>query len=307
MTDFNIDHFLNLADAAVVPNLPAGQRPNTNAAQQRLDTSTIQAAAILNAELLQDHRGHLQSPMLSAAGSVYGDDDEDDLESLLLTPLVTPSATPGASTAFQRLQLTGVTSMDLNNISATNSISNGASTFIPSSGTGSGSKSSMNPGRFTPYPQTTTVTNGDHAVTPADLMHMSLANGDNHNNLTARRFSGPITIPSATSIPTTVDTRNLIPVLDTRLNDGLLDAQTAIAIQNYHAIQQHQHQQQQQQLQMLKGTMEMRKVNHKIAEQRRRDSIKKCFDELKEMVPHIDERNPSRLYILQKSIIFITS
>jgi hypothetical protein len=51
--------------------------------------------------------------------------------------------------------------------------------------------------------------------------------------------------------------------------------------------------------------MEIRKSNHKIAEQRRRDLIKKCFDDLRQKLPNLVEKIPSRLHILEKTLIYI--
>lgn len=45
---------------------------------------------------------------------------------------------------------------------------------------------------------------------------------------------------------------------------------------------------------------QQRKSNHKLAEQRRRDSSKKCFEALASILPNITEKTPSKLHILQK-------
>lgn len=50
---------------------------------------------------------------------------------------------------------------------------------------------------------------------------------------------------------------------------------------------------------------ELRKANHKIAEQRRRDCIKKCFEDIRDVLPNVDEAQPSKLVILQKAYEYI--
>ncbi|KAI8802536.1 hypothetical protein BJ742DRAFT_832417 [Cladochytrium replicatum] len=46
--------------------------------------------------------------------------------------------------------------------------------------------------------------------------------------------------------------------------------------------------------------VELRKTTHKQAEQRRRDSLKQCFDDLRNLLPNVTEKNPSKLHILRK-------
>ncbi|KXS19773.1 hypothetical protein M427DRAFT_429578 [Gonapodya prolifera JEL478] len=49
---------------------------------------------------------------------------------------------------------------------------------------------------------------------------------------------------------------------------------------------------------------DVRKVTHKVAEQRRRDSLRDCFERLKDALPSeslAGEKNPSKVYILRKS------
>ncbi|KAI9208075.1 uncharacterized protein BJ171DRAFT_233952 [Polychytrium aggregatum] len=51
--------------------------------------------------------------------------------------------------------------------------------------------------------------------------------------------------------------------------------------------------------------IEVRKNNHKQAEQRRRDSLKQCFEELGQVLPSLTEKNPSKVHLLKKSFEFI--
>ncbi|KAJ3416856.1 hypothetical protein HDV05_008441 [Chytridiales sp. JEL 0842] len=51
---------------------------------------------------------------------------------------------------------------------------------------------------------------------------------------------------------------------------------------------------------------EVKKAIHKEAEQRRRDSLKDCFDRLKDVLPPVDEKNPSKLVLLKKTLEYIS-
>ena len=53
------------------------------------------------------------------------------------------------------------------------------------------------------------------------------------------------------------------------------------------------------------ASLDVRKTNHKYAEQRRRDCIKQCFEDLKGVLPNLTEKNPSKLYILQKTFEYV--
>ncbi|KAJ3196966.1 hypothetical protein HK101_006827, partial [Irineochytrium annulatum] len=55
----------------------------------------------------------------------------------------------------------------------------------------------------------------------------------------------------------------------------------------------------------LSTGVEMKRTTHKQAEQRRRDSLKHCFEELKKVLPTLPEKNPSKVYLLKKSFDFI--
>ncbi|KAJ3216533.1 hypothetical protein HDU67_009318 [Dinochytrium kinnereticum] len=55
----------------------------------------------------------------------------------------------------------------------------------------------------------------------------------------------------------------------------------------------------------LSTGVELKRTSHKQAEQRRRDSLKQCFDELKKVLPTLPEKNPSKVYLLKKSFDFI--
>jgi hypothetical protein len=60
--------------------------------------------------------------------------------------------------------------------------------------------------------------------------------------------------------------------------------------------------------QELTACIEMKKNFHKQAEQRRRDSLKQCFEELKTVLPRFSEKNPSKLYLLKKCMFdFLSS
>ncbi|KAJ3344092.1 hypothetical protein HDU93_003255 [Gonapodya sp. JEL0774] len=57
------------------------------------------------------------------------------------------------------------------------------------------------------------------------------------------------------------------------------------------------------------GGGDFRKVTHKVAEQRRRDSLRNCFERLKDTLPPeslAGEKNPSKVYILRKAFDYIT-
>ncbi|TPX70874.1 hypothetical protein SpCBS45565_g01539 [Spizellomyces sp. 'palustris'] len=53
------------------------------------------------------------------------------------------------------------------------------------------------------------------------------------------------------------------------------------------------------------ASVEARRDCHKQAEQRRRDSLKQCFDELRRVLPPIHEKNPSKVVVLKKCCEFI--
>ncbi|KAI7817992.1 Myc-type, basic helix-loop-helix domain-containing protein, partial [Gamsiella multidivaricata] len=50
---------------------------------------------------------------------------------------------------------------------------------------------------------------------------------------------------------------------------------------------------------------ELRRTSHKAAEQKRRDSLKHCFDDLRNMIPSIQEKSPSKVFLLKKSFDYI--
>ncbi|OAQ30229.1 hypothetical protein K457DRAFT_55867, partial [Linnemannia elongata AG-77] len=50
---------------------------------------------------------------------------------------------------------------------------------------------------------------------------------------------------------------------------------------------------------------ELRRTSHKAAEQKRRDSLKNCFDDLRQMIPSIQEKSPSKVFLLKKSFDYI--
>lgn len=56
---------------------------------------------------------------------------------------------------------------------------------------------------------------------------------------------------------------------------------------------------------MGQSLFEIRKSNHKVAEQRRRDAIKQCFDGLRSILPNLTEKIPSRLHILEKTLLYL--
>jgi hypothetical protein len=50
----------------------------------------------------------------------------------------------------------------------------------------------------------------------------------------------------------------------------------------------------------VKSGVDVRKTNHKEAEQRRRDSMKQLFIELRDLLPSTTERNLSKIQLLDK-------
>ncbi|KAI8592096.1 hypothetical protein BDZ88DRAFT_408239 [Geranomyces variabilis] len=52
-------------------------------------------------------------------------------------------------------------------------------------------------------------------------------------------------------------------------------------------------------------TVEAKRDCHKQAEQRRRDSLKQCFEDLRTLLPPIEEKNPSKVQVLKKSCQYI--
>ncbi|KAG0090182.1 hypothetical protein BGZ93_009461 [Podila epicladia] len=55
----------------------------------------------------------------------------------------------------------------------------------------------------------------------------------------------------------------------------------------------------------LHSGIELRRTSHKAAEQKRRDSLKHCFDDLRQMIPNIVEKSPSKVFLLKKSFDYI--
>lgn len=55
----------------------------------------------------------------------------------------------------------------------------------------------------------------------------------------------------------------------------------------------------------LSQSIEQKKISHKLAEQERRDAMKQCFDDLRVILPDIVDKNPSKVFLLQKSYDFI--
>lgn len=55
----------------------------------------------------------------------------------------------------------------------------------------------------------------------------------------------------------------------------------------------------------LHSGIELRRTSHKAAEQKRRDSLKHCFDDLREMIPNIVDKAPSKVFLLKKSFDYI--
>ncbi|KAJ2030497.1 hypothetical protein IWW57_001159 [Coemansia sp. S610] len=57
----------------------------------------------------------------------------------------------------------------------------------------------------------------------------------------------------------------------------------------------------------FKSGLERRRTNHKQAEQKRRDSLKTCFQALKERLPDLDPKLVSKIYLLNRANAFIDS
>ncbi|KAG0289226.1 hypothetical protein BGZ96_007176 [Linnemannia gamsii] len=57
----------------------------------------------------------------------------------------------------------------------------------------------------------------------------------------------------------------------------------------------------------LHSGIELRRTSHKAAEQKRRDSLKHCFDDLRHMIPNIVDKAPSKVFLLKKSFDYICS
>ncbi|KAG0046396.1 hypothetical protein BGZ83_008431 [Gryganskiella cystojenkinii] len=57
----------------------------------------------------------------------------------------------------------------------------------------------------------------------------------------------------------------------------------------------------------LHSGIELRRTSHKAAEQKRRDSLKHCFEDLRQMIPNIHEKAPSKVFLLKKSFDYICS
>ncbi|KAJ1977059.1 hypothetical protein H4R35_002441 [Dimargaris xerosporica] len=55
----------------------------------------------------------------------------------------------------------------------------------------------------------------------------------------------------------------------------------------------------------LHSNLEQRRTSHKAAEQKRRDSLKRCFDHLKSKLPDLDEKLISKVYLLNKASDYI--
>ncbi|KAI9096242.1 hypothetical protein DFS34DRAFT_160193 [Phlyctochytrium arcticum] len=53
------------------------------------------------------------------------------------------------------------------------------------------------------------------------------------------------------------------------------------------------------------STVEARRDGHKQAEQRRRDSLKFCFEDLRRIMPPISEKNPSKVVVLRECCTYI--
>ncbi|KAF9989728.1 hypothetical protein BGZ75_005092 [Mortierella antarctica] len=51
----------------------------------------------------------------------------------------------------------------------------------------------------------------------------------------------------------------------------------------------------------LHSGIELRRTSHKAAEQKRRDSLKHCFEDLRQMIPNIVDKAPSKVFLLKKS------
>ncbi|KAF8950904.1 hypothetical protein BGZ46_004264 [Entomortierella lignicola] len=57
----------------------------------------------------------------------------------------------------------------------------------------------------------------------------------------------------------------------------------------------------------LHSGIELRRTSHKAAEQKRRDSLKNCFEDLRHMIPNIVDKAPSKVFLLKKSFDYICS
>ncbi|KAJ2598211.1 hypothetical protein GGF39_002739 [Coemansia sp. RSA 1721] len=57
----------------------------------------------------------------------------------------------------------------------------------------------------------------------------------------------------------------------------------------------------------FKTGLERRRTNHKQAEQKRRDSLKQCFDQLKDKLEDLDPKLVSKIYLLKKANVLIDS
>ncbi|KAJ1969389.1 hypothetical protein IWQ62_000657 [Dispira parvispora] len=55
----------------------------------------------------------------------------------------------------------------------------------------------------------------------------------------------------------------------------------------------------------LHSGLEQRRSNHKAAEQKRRDSLKRCFENLQTKLPNVDSRTASKVYLLNKASAYI--
>ncbi|KAJ1943404.1 hypothetical protein FBU59_002922, partial [Linderina macrospora] len=55
----------------------------------------------------------------------------------------------------------------------------------------------------------------------------------------------------------------------------------------------------------FKSGLEKRRTNHKQAEQKRRDSLKLCFDDLKTRLPELNPKLISKIYLLNEANVFI--
>ncbi|KAJ2577977.1 hypothetical protein GGH95_003468, partial [Coemansia sp. RSA 1836] len=57
----------------------------------------------------------------------------------------------------------------------------------------------------------------------------------------------------------------------------------------------------------FKSGLERRRTNHKQAEQKRRDSLKTCFQGLEKRLPGLDPKLVSKIYLLNRANSFIDS
>ncbi|KAJ2809547.1 hypothetical protein H4R20_000049 [Coemansia guatemalensis] len=55
----------------------------------------------------------------------------------------------------------------------------------------------------------------------------------------------------------------------------------------------------------FKSGLERRRTNHKNAEQKRRDSLKVCFQDLRDRLPEVDPKLVSKIYLLKKACSYI--